>query len=38
MTTTSKDIEEVFSFTDLYIVMNDWESSYCYYPPNKNEK
>ena len=37
MTTTSKDIEEVFSFTDLYIVMNDWESSYCYYPPNKND-
>ena len=33
----NKEIEEVFSFTDLYIVMNDWESSYCYYPPNKND-
>lgn len=25
-------IEEIFGFTDLYIVVDDWESSYCYYP------
>ena len=34
---TAKELEEVFSFTDLYIVMDDWESSYCYYPPKKND-
>jgi Tfp pilus assembly pilus retraction ATPase PilT len=33
----NSEIEEVFLFTDLYIVVDDWESSYCYYPPEKND-
>lgn len=32
-----KELEEVFSFTDLYIVIDDWESSYCYYPAKKDD-
>ena len=31
-----EDLTEIFSFTDLYIVIDDWESSYCYYPLETN--
>jgi Tfp pilus assembly pilus retraction ATPase PilT len=33
----SVNVEELFSFTDLYIVMEDWESSYCYYPKKQKD-
>ena len=29
------DLNKIFAFTDLYITLDDWESSYCYYPKDK---
>jgi len=29
-------LDNIFAFTDLYIVLDDWESSYCYYAKDKN--
>lgn len=33
----SDKLNEIFSFTDLYIVLEDWESSYCYYPKKSGD-